>query len=322
MPGSICRICINASDNAVLVAREFMFGTEDPFEYFQCSVCGCVQIDRVPDDLGKYYPADYYSFGATRRETGLRRWLQRRRASWVLEGRGLIGRMLVSRFGIPETLEHIRRTGLAYADPVLEAGSGSGERLLAMKTYGFSDLTGIDPYVEQSFDPAPGVRIRKQELSAHEGSYALVMLHHAFEHMDHPHAVMKDIARLLGPGGTALVRIPLASSSAFRTYGADWVQLDAPRHLYLHTVESMKLLVADAGLEIAEIVYDSTAFQFWGSEQYRRGIPLRDPGSYAMDPGNSVFSPAEIEEFARRAARLNETGDGDQACFYLRRRGE
>lgn len=321
MPGMVCRICDNESNNTVVAAREFMFGTEDPFEYFQCGRCGCLQITRVPDNLGDYYPDEYYSFGAARRETGLRRWLQRRRAVWVLEGRGLVGRLVAARFGVPDTLEHVRRTGLAYADPVLEAGSGSGERLLALNAYGFSDLTGIDPYVEKSTDPAPGVRILKQELSEHDGSYALVMLHHAFEHMDHPRAVMKHIHRLLAPGGTALVRIPLASSAAFRTYGADWVQLDAPRHLYLHTADSMKIVADGAGMNITGVVYDSTAFQFWGSEQYRRGIPLRDPRSYATDPDNSVFSPAEIGEYERRAVRLNETGQGDQACFYLRRRG-
>ncbi len=145
------------------------------------------------------------------------------------------------------------------------------------------------------------------------------MLHHTFEHMDQPHAVMSDFFRLLKPGKTALVRVPLVSSLAFRRYGADWVQLDAPRHLYLHTVDSMKRVAEKAGLETTDVVFDSTAFQFWGSEQYRSGIPLRDPRSYAMDPSKSPFTPADILEFEREAARLNESGEGDQACFYLRK---
>jgi SAM-dependent methyltransferase len=319
MAGSICRICENIEGNPVLIAREFMFGTEDRFEYFQCGVCGCLQIAVVPENLADYYPSDYYSFGPAPRETGMRRYLQRKRAEFVLGGCGLVGRLVTARYGIPETLDHIRRAGVSYDDPVLEIGSGSGERLLAMNSYGFSDITGIDPYVARSFDPAPGVRILKQELSVHEGTYSFVMLHHTFEHMDHPHAVVGDVCRLLEPGKTALVRIPLASSLAFRNYGADWVQLDAPRHLYLHTVDSMKRVAEKAGLEITDVVYDSTAFQFWGSEQYRSGIPLRDSRSYAMNPSKSQFAPADIKEFEREAARLNDTGEGDQACFYLRK---
>ena len=39
-------------------------------------------------------------------------------------------------------------------------------------------------------------------------------------------------------------------------------------------MESMKYLGILAGLELAKVVFDSTAFQFWGSEQYRKGIAL------------------------------------------------
>ncbi len=319
MRDSVCRICQNSENNTVVSAREFMFGTGDRFDYVECARCGCLQIVSVPDNLADYYPPEYYSFGPATRETGLKRYLQRKRADFVLGGRGVVGRLVAARYGIPETLINIRRSGLRRADSILEVGCGSGERLLAMNSYGFSDLTGIDPYVERSFNPVSGVRIVKQELSRHEGSYAFVMLHHTFEHMDQPHAVMSDFFRLLKPGKTALVRVPLVSSLAFRRYGADWVQLDAPRHLYLHTVDSMKRVAEKAGLETTDVVFDSTAFQFWGSEQYRSGIPLRDPRSYAMDPSKSPFTPADILEFEREAARLNESGEGDQACFYLRK---
>ena len=132
---------------------------------------------------------------------------------------------------------------------------------------------------------------------------------------------MHHIVRLLKPEGVALVRIPVADSWAWRHYGADWVQLDPPRHLFLHTRRSMDLLAAAAGLKVERVVHDSTAFQFWGSEQYRRGIPLQDPRSYARNPRASAFSAGEIRTFEARAAELNACGEGDQACFYLRRAG-
>ena len=111
MTGSICRICENDADNTVVSAREFMFGTEDRFEYFQCGRCGCLQIAAVPENLGDYYPPDYYSFLPAQRESTFRRFLQKKRAAYVLEGRGLVGRLVVARFGIPATLEYVRRAG-------------------------------------------------------------------------------------------------------------------------------------------------------------------------------------------------------------------
>ena len=289
----------------------------DAFEYLVCAGCGCVQIARVPDDLSRYYPPDYYSFAAPRRDGGFRALLQRCRAAHLLGRPNPVGWAVVRRYGVPPAIEYVRRAGIRRHHSVLDIGSGSGELLLALRSYGFTRLTGVDPYVEEDIDYGNGVRILRRELGAYDGRHDLVMLHHTFEHMDAPLAVLTRVRELLNPGGSVLVRIPVASSEAFETYGADWVQLDAPRHLYLHTRRSIDLLAREAGLEVNGVVYDSTAFQFWGSEQYRRDIPLRDPRSYRNDPAHSIFSPSDIEAFAARADRLNREERGDQACFYL-----
>ena len=47
---------------------------------------------------------------------------------------------------------------------------------------------------------------------------------------------------LLNKDGVLLVRVPLSSSWAWEHYRENWVQLDAPRHLYLHSVKSMEVL--------------------------------------------------------------------------------
>ena len=62
-----------------------------------------------------------------------------------------------------------------------------------------------------------------------------------------------------------VIRIPIAGTHAWQTYGVDWVQLDAPRHLFLHTEDGMRSLAAGAGLQVTAVVHDSTAMQFWGS---------------------------------------------------------
>jgi len=119
-----------------------------------------------------------------------------------------------------------------------------------------------------------------------------------------------------------LIRVPVASCRAWRDYGADWVQLDAPRHIFLHTDRSMELLAGRTGFELVSRGRDSTAFQFWGSEQYRRDIPLRDPRSHAVDPAGSPWSSADIARLEGEARRLNEAGEGDQAWYILRRRDQ
>jgi hypothetical protein len=108
------------------------------------------------------------------------------------------------------------------------------------------------------------------------------------------------------------VRIPTVSSEAWEEYREYWVQLDAPRHLYLHSVESLSRLARLVGLRVDKVTYDSTALQFEGSELYRRGGTLRELSA-------STFTRRERREFSRRAKRLNATNRGDQAAFLLTR---
>ena len=50
--------------------------------------------------------------------------------------------------------------------------------------------------------------------------------------------------------------------------------------------------------------YDSSGFQFWGSEVYRRRLPL--------DINRPPFSPRQLAAFDRRADLANRRNRGDQ----------
>jgi hypothetical protein len=79
----------------------------------------------------------------------------------------------------------------------------------------------------------------------------------------------------------------------------------------------MELLVNKTNLKIDDIIWDSTSFQFWGSEQYLKNIPLRSGLSYADNQNKSIFSPNQIQEFEVKAKELNRNKCGDQAAFFI-----
>lgn len=292
-----------------------MFGTRDPFEYFDCTDCGCVQIAEVPDDLSAHYPADYYSYGAGGAGR-LRRLAKRQRLRHSLGFPSPGGALLARRYGPSFVGQWLAPLRAALDDRILDVGSGAGHLLFELRDAGFTSLTGADPFAPAEVDTR-GVRVLRQSIHEVEGTFDLVMMHHTFEHLPDPAETLASAHRLVRPGGQVLLRIPVADSYAFRTYGADWVQLDAPRHLFLHTEDSIGRLAVGAGLEVRSVAYDSSAFQFWGSEQYQRDVPLSDPRSYGVDPEASPFTADEITAFERRAAELNRAGDGDQARFTL-----
>jgi hypothetical protein len=81
----------------------------------------------------------------------------------------------------------------------------------------------------------------------------------------------------------------------------------------------MNELAEQKGFKLENVVYDSFAFQQWGSEQYKKDIALHDEDSYAVNPDKSPFSSADIKEFETHSNELNASKSGDQAAFYLRK---
>jgi SAM-dependent methyltransferase len=314
-----CRICSSTGDHPRFSVREMMFGLREVFEYFQCVECGCLQIARPPVDFSKYYPDHYYSFARAPKSSAIRRYFKYRWASHILDRPNPIGMLMQKRYGVPPVFGWLSRADVGVDQPILDVGCGGGQFLQSLYSFGFRNLTGIDPHVERDIHYTNGVRVWKRTLERMDGTYRFIILNHSLEHMDDQHAAMRHIHRLLDKGCIALLRLPIAGGHAWRTYGIDWVQLDAPRHLFLHTVKSMDILAREAGLGIEEIVHDGTAFQFWGSEQYRRDIPLMDERSYHVNPERSGFAAEWMEEYGRLAEELNAKGDADQASFYLRK---
>jgi 2-polyprenyl-3-methyl-5-hydroxy-6-metoxy-1,4-benzoquinol methylase len=319
----VCRICHHSEGNHLYEVREMMFGLPEKFAYFQCSFCGCLQILEIPEDMNRYYPERYYSysvFGPLQSMNPVMNFLKRLRDIYAVTGHGLIGKYLLKK--IPnESLHSLSVISTKKDSRILEAGCGVGSLLFALREIGFTDLTGIDPFIKKESSEGGGIKILKKTIHEVEGKWDLIMFHHSFEHLSNPLETLQKAATLLDDGGICLIRIPVASCHAWQHYREKWVQLDAPRHFFMHTPESMKILAASSGLVIDKIVYDSTAFQFLGSEQYLRGISLMAENSYYKDPSKSIFTKKEVRNFQKEAVRLNRENRGDTAAFYLRKRG-
>ena len=315
-----CRICGNTEGNQAFFPKEMMFGWREAFEYLECGRCGCLQIAQIPADLAKYYPSDgYYSYKPPKKKQ-YPDWLlklRHARTRYFLGEFSLAGALLGAISKRPEHFDWLR--GRATLDSrIVDIGCGAGGLLLKLQREGFRSLLGADPFIEADIDYGNGVRVLKRGVEELEGQYDFVMLHHSFEHMPDSAAALKVLAPRLAPGGTLLLRIPLADCWARRHYGLNWMAWDAPRHLYLHTQKSMALLAAGAGMEIAGVAHDSSGQQFSSSELYIRGVPYVEHGKYRPGGRPDAFSQSEWDGFQARAAELNRKGEGDTACFYLR----
>jgi SAM-dependent methyltransferase len=303
-----------------------MFGTRDEFDYLECGRCGTLQLQDVPD-LSKYYPADYYSFdGSPALET--ENSLKSRIASFVTKSYlslkfsdsypdGPTGRLYSRIFDFGCAASSVFRFSGNRDLKILDFGCGSGKLLNTLGYFGYKNLTGLDAFVAGDIEYSNGIDILKGGFERLESKFDLLMFHHSFEHLPDPLETLEKVKAVMNPNGTCLIRIPLASF-AWEKYGVNWIGLDPPRHLFLFTEKSFRFLAEKAGFEVRSIIYDSTAMQFWGSEQYLSGVSLKAENSYDNgDLSISIFTSDQINTWKEDSEKLNKQNRGDQACFYL-----
>jgi SAM-dependent methyltransferase len=293
-----------------------MLGLRHSFTYVTCADCGCVQLFQVPHSLSPYYPSAYYSM---RPRSALRKALFR---VWARESFGyssLFGQLLVSLMGRHQGVEVVNRLNVSLKARILDVGCGSGDLLFLLSSLGFEDLTGVDPFLAESLVSERGLKVIRGELSSVQGPFDLIMFNHSLEHVTDPLSVLSETLKLLAPGGSLVIRIPIVGTYAWRKYGVNWVGLDPPRHIFVPTERSLRLLAERFSLNLVEIKYESDEFMFWGSEQYQRDIPLNDPRSYATRRLWRLFPNLTMRNYKREAFELNRKGDSDAACFVFRR---
>jgi len=313
----ICKVCNNSKNNKEFQIKEMMFGFRDEFAYFECSQCGCLQTAEIPKNMQKYYPSNYYSLEKVQSDSFIKHILKRNRNEYALLKKGIIGRMICKKY--PNTVfEIIGKIKINFNSIILDIGGGAGNLLYSLKQIGFKNLTGVDPYINEEIIDGDMKIIKKTiyELPDNQ-KFDLIMANHSLEHISDQIETLLKIRKLLSENGVCLIRMPVKTEYIWERYGVDWVQIDAPRHFFIHTLRSFELLVKKSGLVIQDVIFDSTEFQFWGSEEYKKDISQRAENSYSINPRRSIFTAKQIRDFKKKAKELNMNKQGDQAAFCL-----
>jgi SAM-dependent methyltransferase len=208
----------------------------------------------------------------------------------------------------------LARAGVGPASPILDVGCGGGALLRAMADAGYRDLTGIDPYAPRP-EVGPPVTIRREALDDHEGSTRSSCSTTCWSTCPTRARRCAGVRALLGPGGHALVRVPIVPSAAWNRYEADWAQLDAPRHPHDPSARGLTAIAEATRLALVASAHDSTPFQFWASRwNAREASPLSDAARRVGFVAKRRDWPA--------ARRVNAERRGDQAAFLFRARAD
>lgn len=313
-----CQICGNQKIEKVIQVQDLNLGTTEFFEYFQCCECKCLQIKDIPENLSQYYGGLYYSFSMSKKKKGMAERLisyfqETRDIRSLSNKRGIIGKVC-NKFQPREAYDLVRKLAGNLESSIIDVGCGDGYLLRLMEKVGYTRLIGIDPYLTEY--STEHLQLKKDNIFNVEGKYDFIMFHHSFEHMEKPHDVMSKVAKLLKDETShCMICVPISTSDAFEHYGQNWVQLDAPRHLFLHSPLSIKYLANEVGLEVVDTIYDSNSFQYWGSELYKQGIPGTERRNFIRVVD---YAWKSFIRYSAKAKKANKEQKGDQAIFILK----
>jgi SAM-dependent methyltransferase len=160
-------------------------------------------------------------------------------------------RRIIARF-VEEICAH-------FTDPkarILDVGCGTGANLLMLSKYG--EAEGVDISDDAlAFCRERGLQKVKsgsaEQLPYEDASFDLVTALDVVEHLDDDLAGLKEMRRVLKPGGHALVFVP--------TFMFLWgLQDDVSNHRRRYRLPELKRVMAEAGLEVERASYVNMTF--------------------------------------------------------------
>lgn len=132
-------------------------------------------------------------------------------------------------------------------DTVFELGVGAGWNLAHLRC---ARRIGSDAAVFLAAQvQAMGIEFVSQSSQLPESSVDVAICHHALEHLLEPAAALRELRRLLKPGGKLLLHVPWERERQYRHYSAS----EPNHHLYTWNAQTLGNLVALADYRIESV---------------------------------------------------------------------
>lgn len=249
------------------------FGAPGKYSICRCSACGLEQIDPrpVPAELKRLYEA-YYNFGGERGTT-YTRWREWFFLSWLyrlwlaLDGDGSFharkgsGRLLDIGCNEGRGLKIYRRNGFSPEGLELNARSAEVARAAGFTVYE-TPLEDFQPAVP----------------------YDVVVLSNVLEHSLDPGQMLRDIARILRPGGQVWISCPNSRSWWRKLFGRAWINWHVPFHITQFSTATLGRVLIDSGFgnvktrQITPALWVASSLVVWLSFKPKRPTrQLRNP---------------------------------------------
>ncbi|MEZ5654236.1 MAG: class I SAM-dependent methyltransferase [Burkholderiaceae bacterium] len=253
-----CELCgAVATPITVLRGRDREHGVPGEWDLVRCAACELVRIEPMPavEDIGGFYPDDEYYAHKTSDRTfrpvqvsAIKRFVLRHRHGYPggCKGgaraalAGLLSRFVSAKYVLP----------WVGSGRLLDVGCGVGAALWRLRAFGWQ-VRGVE------LDDGAAAIGRQHGLDIVTGTlfdaalpdaaFDVVRLSHVLEHLPSPLAALREIHRILAPGGQLVMAVPNFDAAGRQQFGSCWFPLELPRHLFHFTPATMQRLLQKGG---------------------------------------------------------------------------
>ena len=319
-----CRACQNRENLELVIAKEMFLGTREKFKYFICPSCSSLSIGEIPKNLAELY-SKYPIFDLNPVKMGFWKRFARR---YTLLNKNALASLTLKYLDSWEDLAFraLHGLGLNLSTKILDVGCGSGILVGILNSFGFKDITGIDPYLSETVEQ-PGLRLIKGTVMNLNEQFDLVMCNHSFEHVEDASLTAKKLETLVKPGGWLIIRLPNIESYSFKKYRENWHGIHAPFHLVLPSLEGMKNIFHKTDLVLQERRQEQLVELFLYNIDYSLNIGLTEPLGVLTCLGDGplgnkippLFTKREIVFLKDKVKAVIESKVADYIAYYYKK---
>ncbi len=261
LPSPVCSMCGSSGERVYSGVRDKLFGASGEWSFSRCSNADCrlLWLDPRPleEDIHEAY-ATYYTHALNGQTT---RSSMARLLSALLR---MSARSVIFVSGLAKQRQDVSDMHLNELSPgrLLDIGCGDGGFLHRMKDRGWS-VAGLDfdHRAARAAEEKYGIEVkvcRLEDMGCPDNSFDAITMNHVIEHVFDPVATLREVCRILKPGGMVVAVTPNADSMGLRIYGPNWRGLEPPRHIQIFSPQALETAACKAGL-VSVQVYSSAA---------------------------------------------------------------
>lgn len=235
-----CDLCGADDTELVYEEKDRLHQLNGIFYLVRCRRCGLMYVNPrpTPEEISYYYPKDYHAYKIPSKNSLLAR--------------------LDYYYGMHKRCKAVITQSGLRSGRVLDIGCSFGGFLDFMRRYGEWDLYGVEINAE-----AASYAIERLGLNVFIGNlqdacypsefFDIITLWNVLEHLHCPQSTLFEINRIIRPGGLLVISLPNLHSIEAKIFGRYWAGLDAPRHLYIYTLDTLNQALSLAGFAINRI---------------------------------------------------------------------